>query len=110
MNRLAASLLVVALGLAACACKSSQSGDAVPAPKASTYEGEGSPKIRFKDESPAASSGGGTSALAYVAAPFENIVYLPWKLIGGGVKGAADGVGAGFAKDKTGEQRVPILG
>ena len=42
--------------------------------------------------------------LGWVAAPFENVIYLPWKLIGGGFKGAADGVGAGFSKD-----RMPFL-
>jgi hypothetical protein len=100
--------LTAALGLAA-GCKSS--GAAKPddaAPKASTYDGEGDPKIKFKSEptpAPSESSSGGPGVMDYVAVPFKNIVYIPWKLIGGGGKGASDGVTAGFAKD-----RMPIMG
>src|SRR5437870_5160951 len=112
MSRLAASLLVC-LALAAGACQTTSSSSSSDAPKqASTYDGEGKPKIKFQDQSGGGGGGssGGSSVLGWVAAPFENIVYLPWKLIGGGIKGAADGVGAGFGKDKTGGQRMPVLG
>lgn len=102
--RIAAFVLVAALALAA-GCKTSQSD--VPPPTASTYEGEGNPKLKFKDEGGGGGSqgSGGPNALNWVAVPFENIVYLPWKVVGGLFKGASDGVSAGFAKD-----RMPIMG
>jgi hypothetical protein len=110
--RIAVLVLVAALGLAA-GCKSfaGPAQSDTPAPQASTYDGEGDPKIKFKSDAPPASSAAsepaseGPSALAYAAVPFKNLVYIPWKLIGGGCKGASDGVQAGFAKD-----RMPILG
>jgi hypothetical protein len=102
--RIAVLLLAAALGLAA-GCKSSEPARQEP-PKASTYDGEGPPKIKFQNESPTGTEPAkGPGFLDYVAVPFENIVYIPWKLIGGGAKGVSDGVSAGFAKD-----RMPILG
>jgi hypothetical protein len=98
-----ALVLVSALVLAG-GCKSSQPSQSAP-PKASTYDGEGEPKIKFKSEPAEPAESGGPGAMSYVAVPFENIVYVPWKLIGGGAKGVSDGVSAGFAKD-----RMPILG
>ena len=106
--RIAVLVLVAALTLAA-GCKSSETSQSdAAAPKASTYDGEGDPKIKFKSEgsgSGGESSSGGPGAMAYVAVPFKNLVYVPWTLIGGGAKGVSDGVTAGFAKD-----RMPILG
>jgi len=99
--------LVAALGLTA-GCKSSGPAKSDEAPKASTYDGEGDPKIKFKSEptpAPSESSSRGPGTMDYIAVPFENIVYIPWKFIGGGGKGASDGVAAGFSKD-----RMPILG
>lgn len=109
--RIAVLFLVAALGLAA-GCTTTQTGPNAPsdAPvrKASTYDGEGDPKIKFKSDNGDAGGGetsGGPSAISYVVAPLSNIIYIPWKLIGGGAKGASDGVSAGFSKD-----RMPILG
>jgi hypothetical protein len=104
--------LVAALTLAA-GCKSATElpQSDTPAPKASTYDGEGDPKIKFKSDAPPAASAAsepaseGPGVLAYAAVPFKNIVYVPWKFIGGGAKGVSDGVQAGFSKD-----RMPILG
>ena len=103
-----AVLVLAALSLVfAAGCKSTEKAEPR---QASTYEGEGSPKIKFGDggtgtgTSKAAASGG-PGVLDYVALPFENVLYLPWKFVGGGLKGAADGVGAGFSKD-----RMPALG
>jgi hypothetical protein len=96
--------LAAALGLAA-GCKSSEPARTEP-PKASTYDGEGPPKIKFKNESPTGvEPSAGPGFFDYAMVPFENIVYVPWKFLGGGGKGVADGVTAGFAKD-----RMPILG
>ncbi len=105
--RIAALVLLAALALAGTACSTTPKENA--APKTSTYGGEGNPKIKFGEKSDgggeAESSGGGASAFAWALTPFENIVYLPWKLIGGGAKGGADGVRAGFDKD-----RMPAIG
>lgn len=48
---------------------------------------------------------GAERAGQYALAVPENIVWLPWKMIGGGIKGASDGVQAGFDKG-----RMPLLG
>jgi hypothetical protein len=105
MNRFFALILVAAFGLASSACKSSQSEP----PKASTGDYKGENKIRFSEE-PTKASSEGPSALAWAATPFENIVYLPWKVIGGALKGSVDGVSAGFGKDPSGNQRMPAMG
>lgn len=47
----------------------------------------------------------GPGVVDYVMVVPENVVYLPWKMVGGAVKGASDGVSAGFDKG-----RMPILG
>jgi hypothetical protein len=100
--RTAAALVILVLACAACKTAQPQ---AQQDQKPSTYDGEGKPKIKF-EEAPAQTGGRpGPGAVDYVMTPFENIVYLPWKLIGGAGKGAADGVSAGFAKD-----RMPIMG
>jgi hypothetical protein len=106
MNRFFAFILVAALGLASAACKSAQSEP----PKASTGDYKGENKIRFSEEPANSSSSGGPTTLDYVATPFENVVYLPWKVIGGAIKGSVDGVSAGFGKDSSGNQRMPIMG
>ena len=41
----------------------------------------------------------------YVMTVPENVVWIPWKMIGGGIKGASDGVQAGFDKG-----RMPFFG
>ena len=41
----------------------------------------------------------------YVMTVPENVVWVPWKMIGGGIKGASDGVQAGFDKG-----RMPFFG
>jgi hypothetical protein len=107
MNRFFALVLVAAFGLASAACKSTPSDP----PKASTGDYKGENKIRFKEEpEPSSSSSGGPGAFDYAMVPFENIVYLPWKVIGGACKGGVDGVSAGFGKDSSGNQRMPIMG
>jgi hypothetical protein len=94
---------LVVLGLACGACKTAQPKQ--DDTKASTYDGEGKPKIKFDDQPADPKGRAAPGTVDYVMAPFENIVYLPWKLIGGAGKGAVDGVSAGFAKD-----RMPIMG
>jgi hypothetical protein len=101
-------LLVASFGLASTACKSAPSEP----PKASTGDFKGENKIRFQEE-PAAETKSGSSGPGfwdYAAAPFENIVYLPWKVVGGAIKGSVDGVSAGFGKDPSGNQRMPAIG
>jgi hypothetical protein len=99
--RTAAALVTLALACGACKTAQPQQQQEKP----STYDGEGKPKIKF-EESPSNSGGrAAPGAFDYVMTPFENIVYLPWKLLGGAGKGVADGVSAGFGKD-----RMPILG
>jgi hypothetical protein len=94
-----AAVLVLAAA-AAGGCKTSS--DMQDPPPSGGAEMTESGAIRFRSESSSSSKGG---AMRYVTLPFENIVYLPWKLVGGGFKGAADGVSAGF-----GEGRLPVLG
>lgn len=105
--KLAVLVLVPAIALACAACSTTPKERS--APKASTYDGEGNPKIKFGESggggAKAASSDDGAGVLDWAMTPFENLVYLPWKLVGGGLKGAVDGVSAGFAKD-----RMPIIG
>ena len=50
---------------------------------------------------PAESRRGGSGAIAIPA----NLPYVPWKMVGGSLKGFGDGVGAGFGHDK-----MPLLG
>ena len=100
--RTAAALVILVL---ACAdCKTSQPQKQQDQ-KPSTYDGEGKPKIKFEEGSGKSAGRAAPGVIDYAMTPFENIVYLPWKLLGGGGKGVADGVSAGFAKD-----RMPILG
>jgi len=107
MNRLFALLLAASFGLASSACKSAPSEP----PKASTGDFKGENKIRFQEEPPAkAADSGEPGFVDYAATPFENIVYLPWKVIGGAIKGSVDGVSAGFGKDPSGNQRMPAIG
>ena len=109
MNRLASLFVAASIAFGCAACKSSPEG-----PKqASTGDYKGEHKIRFGEEAPPPQeerSGGDSKVLGWIAAPFENVVYLPWKLIGGGIKGGVDGVSAGFNKDAEGNQRMPFLG
>jgi hypothetical protein len=106
MNRSAALVLTLALGVSAAACKTAApQQDAPPTPSTpSTGDFAGEEKIRFKSEG-SGSSTNEPGVGAYIAAPFENVLYLPWKVIGSGIKGASDGVGAGFTKD-----RMPVYG
>jgi hypothetical protein len=98
-----AALFALVLVFACAACKTSEDGGArMGAP-------DESGRMRSVTETSAPSSGE-PGALDYVALPFENVVYLPWKFVGGALKGAADGVGSGFAKDNAGNQKMPILG
>lgn len=110
---LALALVLAALACAAC----STTPEAREPRKPDTWSGEGPPKIKFGEPSsssesaadapaaPSARRSGEPGVLDYAMVPVENVVYLPWKLIGGAGKGVADGVGAGFSKD-----RMPILG
>jgi hypothetical protein len=106
MNRRFTVLLAASLALASAACKSAPSEP----PKASTGDFKGERKIRFKDEGVPEGEASGPGVIDYVAAPFENIVYLPWKLVGGAGKGAVDGVAAGFGKDDEHRPRMPAIG
>lgn len=104
MTRFAAVLSLVLFALACVACKTSETSG--PSFHGAPDE-NGKIKNVSETSAPSSSSPG---ALSYVAVPFENVVYLPWKLVAGAVKGAADGVGAGFGKDAQGNQKMPILG
>jgi hypothetical protein len=91
-------LLVLAalalLTLGACASRAPAAADGPP-PSAETAAADPAPS----GPSTASQVGG------YALAVPENIVYVPWKMIGGGIKGASDGVRAGFDKG-----RMPLLG
>ncbi len=97
----AAAAVLVAAQLAQ-GCKTS--GQSAPPEQGSG--GAEVTKSGVKFTQPAEEGSSGTPrALKWAATPFENVVYLPWKFVGGGCKGAVDGVGAGFA-----EGRMPFLG
>jgi hypothetical protein len=101
MARVHALPLVLSLAFACSACKSAPKEAPVP----STGDASGEEKIRFRTGADDAPSSEGPGVGAYVAAPFENVLWWPWKIVGTGVKGAADGVASGFQKD-----RMPVLG
>src|ERR1700704_709010 len=101
MPRAFVMTLALVLAFTSAACKSTHQ-DAPPVP--STGDASGEEKIRFSTPAEETSSGG-PGAGAYIAAPFENVLWWPWKIVGTGIKGAGDGVGSGFQKD-----RMPILG
>lgn len=98
MQRVAAVVAILFAGLLAVSCRTQP--DAPPQP--STGDASGEEKIRFQSE-PARSEEPGT--IDYVTTPFENVVWWPWKIIGTGLKGAADGVGSGFK-----QERMPAIG
>jgi hypothetical protein len=108
MTRTAAALLVALAPFCAAGCKSSGTEAPAPAPAPGPkVERAGESGIRVtQPPAPAASASySGPGALDYVAAPFENLVWIPWKVVGTSLKGATDGVAAGFAAD-----RMPMLG
>jgi hypothetical protein len=100
MNRALCAILVVVVGLFAGACRTSQPEEP---PKPSSGDASGEEKIRFQSEAPAPSTEPGV--VDYVEAPFENVVWWPWKIIGTGLKGAVDGVSCGFRPG-----RMPAVG
>jgi hypothetical protein len=104
MSRLVAVVTLLLLALACAACKTSETSSG---PRMGAPDESGRLKVTSETSGPSSDDPG---ALSYVAAPFENVVYLPWKLVGGALKGAADGVGAGFAKDEKGGTKMPALG
>ena len=63
------------------------------------------PPERAAAEAETAKRDTGPGAGAYAAVVPENIVWLPWKMVGGAIKGAGDGVGAGFEQG-----RMPAMG
>lgn len=89
------ALLAAALGAAALSsagCVSTQAAEEPQkAPKAERVEGEG-PST-------------GSRVAGYALAVPENVLWVPWKMVGGAVKGASDGVMAGFDKG-----RMPLAG
>lgn len=100
MRRAFPVVLAAALALTCAACRSTP--DAPPVP--SSGDASGAEKIRFGTPAESSSSTG-PGALDYIASPFETIIWWPWKILGTGLKGAADGVGAGFTKE-----RMPVVG
>lgn len=97
-------LLAASTALGACASS--------PAPAAGAPSAPGAPTARSAETSASSATtemssprDSGPGVGAYAAVVPENIVWIPWKMIGGAFKGAGDGVGAGFAKG-----RLPALG
>ncbi|MCE9638496.1 MAG: hypothetical protein K8T90_22575 [Planctomycetes bacterium] len=90
--------LMFCLAVAGCAT-TTKGGESAPPPSSASSSASSQP-----DDTPAGPSAG-SKVGGYVLAVPENIVWLPWKVIGGGFKGASDGVQAGFAKG-----RMPALG
>lgn len=88
MKKLPCAALLAVTVLAGCVTTSE--------PKSAKDGGESAP--REAERRPA---GSGSGAIAIPA----NVPYLPWKMIGGGLKGAGDGIAAGFGSD-----RMPLLG
>ena len=96
--------LLFCLSAAGCAtAKGGASSEPPSSPPVASESRSGSASARPAD-APAGPSVGSTIG-GYVLAVPENIVWIPWKMIGGAFKGAGDGVGAGFAKG-----RLPALG
>ena len=60
-----------------------------------------SAELREAPQGPSAVGRAGGYALAVP----KNVLWLPWKMVGGALKGASDGVQAGFERD-----RQPLLG
>ena len=107
MRKLASAVWMVLVPVAATAlgaCASSPAADGPAGPgAASPRSAETSASSATTEMSSPRDSGPGVGA--YAAVVPENIVWIPWKMIGGAFKGAGDGVGAGFAKG-----RLPALG
>ena len=116
MIRAAATLVVVATALLAAGCASSPEPKEPP-PKSATDpaappDETGAPDTTAKPgekekEGPKRprKATGIERAGQYAMTVPENILWIPWKMIGGGVKGASDGVQAGFEKG-----RMPLFG
>lgn len=97
-RRLPGALALAALlCLAAAGCATSKGGESAPPPSTTSSAAR-------SDDAPAG-PGAASKVGGYLLAVPENLVWLPWKVIGGGIKGASDGVQAGFAKG-----RMPALG
>jgi hypothetical protein len=68
-------------------------------------EGTPRPSRTVYDPEPLEEPSGLARAGGYVLAVPANVLWVPWKIVGTGLKGIPDGVSAGFAKD-----RMPVLG
>ncbi len=86
-SRAALATLLAGALLAGCA------STGAPAPAAQSGEGG------FQSTRPEAGFGD------YALVVPKNLVWWPWKIIGGTAKGTVDGIGAGFEED-----RMPVLG
>jgi hypothetical protein len=110
-----AASLAAAPALAAPGCTTTEEprrvepAPAEPAPESEGLKAERSGQKGIKLTSPdpegTRADDEGPNAGDYAMVVPENAVYLPWKFIGGGIKGASDGVRAGFDKG-----RMPLLG
>lgn len=98
---LAAAALVA---LPACATTEEAKKPAAAESSAPRAERSGS-GIKVTTEPPEETSSTGPTFGDYAMVVPENAVYLPWKVVGGGIKGVSDGVRAGFDKG-----RMPLLG
>jgi hypothetical protein len=90
---------VRSIGLAAALGAALASGGCV-----STTE-ESKPKAPEAERVEKGGASGAGRAGAYALAVPQNVLWVPWKIVGGGLKGAQDGVVAGFDKG-----RMPLLG
>jgi hypothetical protein len=108
MHRAFRSLLLAVAAASSAACASSPDA-ADPEVKRSDAASGAAPAAPAAEAAPSGrkskKASGAERAGEYALTVPQNIVYLPWKLIGGGVKGASDGVQAGFDKG-----RMPLFG
>lgn len=102
----AVTLAALLFCLSAAGCATAKGGASSEPPSSQPVASEsrsGSASAR-PDDAPAGPSVGSTIG-GYVLAVPENIVWIPWKMVGGGLKGASAGVQTGFTKGD-----MPALG
>lgn len=100
--------LALVLGAAAAGCSSTQTGGQPGSSQPRESQVQSGIKWKYEDDaqpgsSPSARKGPGAGDYA-LAVP-ANIVWIPWKMVGGALKGSSDGVQAGFKKGQ-----MPFLG
>ena len=94
------ALVLCAAALAASSCATSKSNS-----ESSEARSERTRAAEAQDPTYIEPENHGPNALDYAMVVPENVVWVPWKLIGTAGKGASDGVMAGFGRDG-----MPILG